>query len=444
MRGEMAIWVAVGVGAALVTVLMTLSGLTWGVALFALVGLVAAHRIGRWVTSPEDRNWLPAMVTFAYLAHLVGAWIRYYFVTVVYQGGDSLAYHRAALEMVTAWRDFEVPVATGGGPGTRFVETVTSLVYVPAEPSLLVGYFVFASLGFVGSVLLYLAFRIAVPTAHLRRYALLIFFLPSLLFWPTSIGKEALMMFGIGTASYGVAALLAGTRIRAATFVTVGVVGMAAIRPHVAVMLVASLVVALIFSRRIGVRFSTRLVVGLITVAAVWWLSALAMTQLGLEPGESGLDEFLLEQERLTQQGGSAVVGAPVRNPVDLPEATLRVLFRPLPNEAHNAQAMMSALENVALLALILWRLPSLWRHRSMLRSYPYLLFSLAFVGQFVIAFSSIFNLGILARQRVQALPFLLAVVVAMGWGLRTASATGVRPASLGPRLHPAHTATSR
>ena len=440
MRAEIAIWAGIMIVAALFTAMMSLDALTWGVALFGLVGLVAAHRIARWAASAEDRNWLPATVTFAYLAHLVGAWIRHYFVTVVYQSGDSLAYHRVALDMVTAWRDFEVPVAPVGSAGTRFVETVTSLFYIPSEPSMLVGFFIFSSLGFLGSVFLYLAFRLAVPTAHLRRYAVLIFFLPSMLFWPGSIGKEALMLFGIGTASYGVARLFAGSRIKGLATVTLGVAAMAAVRPHVAVMLVAALVLALVFSSRIGVRSGTRLVVVLITVAGLWWLSGLAMTRLGLEAGEAGLDEFLLEQEQHTQQGGSAVVGAPVRNPVDIPEATLRVLFRPLPYEVHNEQAMLSALESIALLALILWRSPTIWRHRSMLRSSPYLLFSLAFVAQFVVAFSSILNLGILARQRVQVLPFLLALVVAMGWGLRTRPPTMGLPAHQGSPRRSTHT----
>ena len=36
----------------------------------------------------------------------------------------------------------------------------------------------------------------------------MIFFLPSLLFWPSGIGKEAWMTLGLGLASYGAARLL--------------------------------------------------------------------------------------------------------------------------------------------------------------------------------------------------------------------------------------------
>jgi hypothetical protein len=45
------------------------------------------------------------------------------------------------------------------------------------------------------------------------------------------------------------------------------------------------------------------------------------------------------------------------------------------------------------------------------------MLFDTLYTIGFVVAFSAIFNLGILARQRVQVLPFLLAALVGLGWG---------------------------
>ena len=50
------------------------------------------------------------------------------------------------------------------------------------------------------------------------------------------------------------------------------------------------------------------------------------------------------------------------------------------------------------------------------------------FVIGFVIVFSAIFNLGILARQRTQALPFLLALIVGMGWEPETEPDDTVEP----------------
>jgi hypothetical protein len=55
-------------------------------------------------------------------------------------------------------------------------------------------------------------------------------------------------------------------------------------------------------------------------------------------------------------------------------------------------------------------------RNAGLLRRTPYLMFSLLYVIGFVVIFSPVLNLGILARQRTQMLPMLLALVVGLGW----------------------------
>lgn len=438
MKAEVTILTGTAVLAAGVTATLSFGVLSWAAAVLVVAGLIMAHRIGRWMATEADARWLPALLTLAYAAKVVGALIRHYAVTVVYQSGDALGYHRIGLELAEQWRAFLVPTAPGGSAGTRFVQLVTGLFYVPAEPSLFVGGLVFATLGFLGMVALYAAFRRAVPNQMLRRYGLLLFFLPSMLYWPATIGKEALMLLFIGVASYAATGLFEGLRVRSLFIAGLAVLGMAAVRPHVAVMFVAAFVVALVLSRRVGSNLKpvSRALVAVVTLLALWWLTSLAMERLGIEETQGSLDEFLVEQERHTNQGGSAVVGAPVRNPLDVPEATLRVLFRPLPHEAHNPQAVLSALEGAALLSLVVWRLPAMIRSSRRLLNSPYLLFSLIFVLEFVVAYSSILNLGILARQRTQALPFLLAVVIGLGWDhLRQDGKSSLRERSATPAL---------
>ena len=149
---------------------------------------------------------------------------------------------------------------------------------------------------------------------------------------------------------------------------------------------------------------------------AVVLLFTLTSETFGIDPDGTDLDPFLDEIQRRTQQGGSAVEGEAVQSVLAIPDATLRVLFRPLPNEATSIQAYLSAFESVMILGVIVWRLPAMLRSLRKIRSSPYLLFSLLFVIGFIIVFSAIFNLGILARQRTQALPFLLAIIVGLGW----------------------------
>ena len=76
----------------------------------------------------------------------------------------------------------------------------------------------------------------------------------------------------------------------------------------------------------------------------------------------------------------------------------------------------MSGIEGTALLILILWKFPRMVRNARLLRRKPYLMFSLLFVVGFIVLFSTVLNLGILARQRTQMLPLLLALIVGLGW----------------------------
>src|SRR5204863_3854856 len=102
-------------------------------------------------------------------------------------------------------------------------------------PSLLGAFFIFSWAGFWGLYLFYRAFCIAVPEGDHRRYALLILLLPSLLFWPSSLGKEAWMTLGLGLFAYGGARIITHQRY-GFMVVLAGVLATAAVRPHVAAM----------------------------------------------------------------------------------------------------------------------------------------------------------------------------------------------------------------
>jgi hypothetical protein len=138
--------------------------------------------------------------------------------------------------------------------------------------------------------------------------------------------------------------------------------------------------------------------------------------RLGLDPTDPEFDPFLDELARRTSEGGSTVEGQPILSISDVPQGVLRVMFRPLIFEASNTLTLISGIEGTALLALILWRLPRMVRNAGWLRRTPYLMYSLLYVIGFVVIFSPVLNLGILARQRTQMLPMLLALVVGLGW----------------------------
>ena len=380
--------------------------------------------IGQALTRGSDQAWLPKLVALGMVAKLLGSGLRYLMVVRLYESGDSLRYHRAGIALVEQWRSLQIPKTTSAGSaGTHLVEQLTALLYLPYVPTLLGGFLIFGTLSFLGQLGLYAAFRRALPPTGHRTYATLTFFLPSLVFWPASIGKEALILLAIGLFAVGAAGLLTEYRFRWIVPASAGILGAAFIRPHIGFLMVASLGLATLFGRRPAA--AARRVRRWVLIVGAGFVVTSLLTFVGerydIRPDRESLETFTDEVVRTTGQGGSEIEGEPVGSPADIPGALLRVLFRPHPFEAHNAQAMLSALETVAVLAVVASRLPYVWKNVRSMRRHPYLLMAGLFTMGFVVMFSPVLNLGILARQRTQAFGFFLVVVVGLGWKHRPA-----------------------
>jgi hypothetical protein len=123
---------------------------------------------------------------------------------------------------------------------------------------------------------------------------------------------------------------------------------------------------------------------------------------------DQGISDTLQNTMFRTAQGGSQFQASVIDSPQRAPVAIVTVLFRPLLPEAGNFQGMLAAAEGTFLLGLTVFRWRWIWRALTVLPRTPYLLLAMVFVGVFIFGFSSIANFGILARQRVQVLPFFL------------------------------------
>ena len=387
-------------------------------AIIGLTGFAIISWIGFRMAGSQDQ-WFPAAVVAGYGAKVAGTAFYYWTVKFLYGGvADAVGYHDRALALVGVWREFQIPKSNYGSAGTRFVTETTSLLYIPHEPSLLGGFLIFATLSFFGQLLLYAAFRRALPTARLKLYAFGILFLPSLVYWPSTIGKDALMLLFIGLVAYGVSRFLLDYGMRWLLIMAAGLAGLAAIRPHVAALAAGALAIAVVLGRRpqvnaAALRWS---VMASAAVLAAIFVANQASNALGIDLSGQNLDPLLQDLQRNSHRGGSAIEGEAVLTFTQLPSGVIRVLFRPLPYEAETAQGMMSAIENTLLLVVTIWKLPKMLIGLRGIRNRPYLMFMAVFVIGFVIMFSAIFNLGNLARQRTQALPFLLALIVGLGW----------------------------
>lgn len=423
--------VALGYVTAFVWAMNTRSFDVWGgLLVFPVLAALTMPLIRRLA---RDDVRLRRLLIGAFVVKLAGSVVRYYLAFDVYGGvADAATYHEAGVALAPHYRvlDF-TPDLARELPGTGFVDAVTGVVYGLIGPSKLGGFFVFSWLGFLGLLLLYRAFVIGFPTGDRRRYARLLFFLPSIAFWPSSIGKEAWMTLGLGLVAYGAATLLAGRPSRAA--LAAGLAATGFVRPHVTLLAFAALAVAYLLrrSRRLPLLGPVGKLVGVLALAGIGvFIVGQVEGFLGVERlDEQSVDAVLDETNERSAQGSSEFTAPDARDVVNLPWATVTVLFRPFPNEAHNGQALATALEGSFLLvltALSFRRLPALprdaWRN-------PYLIFAIAFALLFVIAFSNVANFGIIARQRVQILPFVVALLSVPLPGARAVSEAVGEPA---------------
>ena len=235
-------------------------------------------------------------------------------------------------------------------------------------------------------------------------YAPWVLLLPSLCFWPSSVGKEGPMLLALGLATYGYAR---GWATRGGLYLALGGTLALAIRPYVAAFLLAALGMAEVLRRR-GEAGKVR---SLFVVSG----AALAVSQVAQMYGVNAFEieevsEFVGAVTDMTAQGGSQIDA--VEGIASVPYGLVNVLFRPFLWEASGFLGFLSALE-LALLWGFIWLRRreiraslTLWSQRPTLRLGVSLTLMLA-LGYGV----SYFNLGILARQRTLIWPFLLMVL---------------------------------
>lgn len=369
------------------------------------INLLLIAQVLRSATEP----WLPLVLIVGFFLKMVGTFARYYVAYVVYSGNaDAERYNHYASYQHQVWRRGDIVWEWGGKQGTQVMEVITTAIYTFIGGSPLAGFFVFASFAFWGAYLLYRAFCIAVPNADHKRYALLVFLLPSMLYWPSSIGKESWLLFFIGVTAYGAARHFT-ERGGAIWLLALGGLGIGLVRPHVAVLMFAAIFVAQVFRPSGGnVSGVLKKVSGIVVVGAAGLILTRASAQfLGIDDiSAQAITETIDWSSGQTQQGGSEFTPLPLTHPFGVPMAFITIFFRPFPFEAENAQMLIQSAEGVLLLGLAVLGWRRLKQLPGYLRRNPFVVFAVVFLIGYVLAFAAFGNFGILARQRVLVMPF--------------------------------------
>lgn len=368
------------------------------------------------------KSWAPTrLLVLGVALRIFGSTVRYEILFRFYDGlGDAVQYYQEGLRLarkaLEGFASSPLSAAFWSGQGgdwwgTSFLVRVSSLFLLLTGPTMRGEFVVFSLASFVGLYAIATAFRNSgMGSGRSIGYAMLIWAWPSLWFWPSSVGKEALLVLAIGLATLG----YVGTdeRIRWAPFV-LGVGLAFCIRPHVAAVLAMAAMAAhwLGSWERMSLRRVLESVLAVFLVAAAF---SGMRAQFGLADADlEGMVEFVQFRSQQTEQGGSNIGGGPL-GPAAIPLAPVNVWMRPFPWEAHNLTSAFAAAELV-LFWYLAWK-----RRRSVLfalrhwRKHRLLRFGLPLLAVYTLMIGVTFaNLGIIARQRAPVFPFMIVLLIA-------------------------------
>jgi hypothetical protein len=387
---------------------------TWaGLFIGPLLFVISLPILARQAAREGDRTVLWLLV-IALLVKLGGAMLRHYVTFQVYERADATGYHEAGVVISEQFRRGDFQTGLASLTGTHFIRFFTGVVYTIIRPTRLGGFMVFSWLGFWGLFFFYRAYVKAMPEGRSRSYARLLFFMPSLFFWPSSIGKESWMTFSLGIAAFGVALMMARNAGRGLAVTGLGLWLAALVRPHIAGLVGLALIGGYLLYRSRDDSRPLAPIAKLYSLAALIALSVLLIQQTdrflehsGIET-QKGTTNVLGQITERTSAGDSEFVPSILESPFRAPIAAFTVVFRPHLLEAHNAQSLASALEGTFLLLLTLLRLRWGMAALGSIRRQSYVAFALLYAGLFIFAFSGVANFGLLVRERVQVLPLIL------------------------------------
>ena len=197
-------------------------------AVIAAVGVVFIPRAAR-----RDGGVSARFLAVALGAHVAGSLLRFVIIQAVYHGvADANGYYGAGVRLAPLFRSLQFPPLPE--PGTSFMNWCTGLLFAITTPTMLGGFVVCGALGFVGSWYFYRSFRLSFPTGDHRLYAALIFLLPTMWYWPSSLGKDGLIVLFLGIATFGFASILRSRLGRGTVLAVLGLGGVLMIRPPMA------------------------------------------------------------------------------------------------------------------------------------------------------------------------------------------------------------------
>lgn len=380
---------------------------------YLFVDVLLAIVLFRVVIRPVDATFPVSLFVLAFTLKLIFSVIRYWTVVDVYAGAaDAVAYLEEGTRVAKYFRVLDLSLLDWyefRGEGTTRMVYITGVLFSLLPESLAGATIFFGMLAFCGSGFFYRAIRVASPDSSPNAYRLLIFFLPSILFWPSSLGKDAWVYFCSGLFAWGWVVFARKRQILGLAVVAAALVLIYLVRPHIAAFLAIALAAGFLAYGTTN-----------ITNPIVWMLGGAVVVALAIFAVRAGqeflqlqdvsleaVEELYAEQQQDTTSGGSQFQAVSVFTPSGAVIGLFTSLMRPFPWEAHNLQALMASFETLVWLVFCIVQRRVFFNKLRSLRTDPVAAMALTYSIIVLLALTSIGNFGIIARQRVMMLPFL-------------------------------------
>jgi hypothetical protein len=317
----------------------------------------------------------------------------YYSLT---QGGDSVVYYQRAIS------DELIEFNFGTSFIVIFTRFFTNLGFSYVDLFLINNFF-----GYIGL----LAFSGAIQSAtnnksrNIKLFGMILLLLPSVSFWTTALGKDAISFMSVGLALW--ASLDFKKRKKLLLF---SMICMFLVRPHMGAILAISFIFALIFDKRTTVNI--KIFLGLISIISTALIIPVMLNYIGLGEAEelSDVDQYVDKRQNSNLSGGSSVD----ISSMSLPMQMMTYLFRPLPFEAHSIFALLASLDNLILIFMFIMGGGAILKNNKPSAESNRIFLWIYFYFALIILASTTANLGIAMRQKWMFIPCIIFLMLSV------------------------------
>ena len=327
-------------------------------------------------------------ITLLYLWHTIFSII--YFLYSLSNTADAKQYFRVS-KLGSDFRFY---------PGSNFIYSVSSPFSKGFDANYLNTTLIFSLIGSFGLVFLYLAIK-----PYLRNLQVLwstILFIPTMSFWSSGLGKDAISFFSVCLLIYTVT-----TNRKKILLIPLSFFSMFMVRPHVASMIAVSYLIYFIIQSRVHIVL--KLIILPILATAILMSIGFVQQYVGLEDASlDSLNEYVDGRQSVNRTGGSSLDITSMGYPMQM----FTYIFRPLPFDAHSSVALITSFENTALLLVVLYiLLKSKASLKNFFKNENLWLFIYAFLTCTMLAITTA-NLGIATRQKWMFMPVVLYLLI--------------------------------